>query len=239
MFCSSHGHLDSWVFWCLIDAKIKKLCRASPRRTFLHCACLENHLRGITGPGAPHSFAFDRRGDLPGALSDQNVLILWVLKVLFSKPSLSCGWVLVTGEIQDSIPRSRFWEAYKFDASDDDVIMRSLGCKGSIIFFVAHCCETFVSAWILAFDLSWTIHRENNAIKMSFNFPILFCMVWALVYVFVVLNCLCFCSSGIIRLRTKQNMSDERFGTPLLYLPAALCVHIRNSGMIPEGRRRV
>lgn len=31
-------------------------------------------------------------------------------------------------------------------------------------------------------------------------------------------------------------MSNERFGTPLLYLPAALCQHIRNSGMIPEGR---
>ena len=29
-------------------------------------ACEENHLAGMTGRGAPHVFAFDRRGELPG-----------------------------------------------------------------------------------------------------------------------------------------------------------------------------
>ena len=34
------------------------------RRTFLNLWCHGNHLLGIAGPGAPHTFAMDRRGDL-------------------------------------------------------------------------------------------------------------------------------------------------------------------------------
>lgn len=40
--------------------------QALSRRTFLSVACEENHLAGMTGRGAPHVFAFDRRGELPG-----------------------------------------------------------------------------------------------------------------------------------------------------------------------------
>ncbi len=80
---------------------------------------MENHLRGITGPGAPHSFSFDRRGDLPGALIDQ----VWFHGFCYF---LQRGY---SGEIQESIQRSRFWEAYNFDTSDDDVILRLLGLK--------------------------------------------------------------------------------------------------------------
>ena len=39
------------------------------RRTFLNLWCHGNHLLGIAGPGAPHTFAMDRRGDL-GSLPD-------------------------------------------------------------------------------------------------------------------------------------------------------------------------
>lgn len=39
------------------------------RKTFLHLVCLENHLVGMTGPAAPHVFAFDRRADLPSSLA--------------------------------------------------------------------------------------------------------------------------------------------------------------------------
>ena len=34
------------------------------RKTFLHLLSRNCHLRGISGPGAPHVFAFDRRADL-------------------------------------------------------------------------------------------------------------------------------------------------------------------------------
>ena len=34
------------------------------RKTFLHLATRNCHLRGISGPGAPHVFAYDRRSDL-------------------------------------------------------------------------------------------------------------------------------------------------------------------------------
>lgn len=36
------------------------------RKAFLHLWCFGNHILGIGGPGAPHSFAMDRREDLGG-----------------------------------------------------------------------------------------------------------------------------------------------------------------------------
>lgn len=39
------------------------------RKAFLHLWCFGNHILGIGGPGAPHSFAMDRREDLGGMIS--------------------------------------------------------------------------------------------------------------------------------------------------------------------------
>ena len=46
----------------VVGQLLVKLCR----KTFMHCGVNGAHLRGITGPAAPHTFAFDRRSDLPG-----------------------------------------------------------------------------------------------------------------------------------------------------------------------------
>ena len=36
----------------------------SVRKSFLEFGCHFNHLKGISGPGAPHTYAFDRFEDL-------------------------------------------------------------------------------------------------------------------------------------------------------------------------------
>ena len=46
-------------------------CSSKLRKNFLSVGCRANHLEGIAGPGAPHTFAFDRISDL-GPLPFQN-----------------------------------------------------------------------------------------------------------------------------------------------------------------------
>ena len=73
-------------------AKDSVICDLHPRRSFLHVAFLEAHLRGITGPGAPHSFSFERRGDLPGRLPNDELMsdFQGLEHSLFQSTSVSC-----------------------------------------------------------------------------------------------------------------------------------------------------
>ena len=48
-----------------------------PRKTFLHLNCFGNHLQGIGGPGAPHTFRFDRASDLGSVRFESLVELLF------------------------------------------------------------------------------------------------------------------------------------------------------------------
>ena len=49
-----------------MSKNVISLRMALPRKSFCRVATHEVHLKGISGPGAPHVFAFDRIEDLPG-----------------------------------------------------------------------------------------------------------------------------------------------------------------------------
>ena len=53
-------------------------------------------------------------------------------------------------------------------------------------------------------------------------------------------NLTCFCALILLHARTKVYMSDENYvDPPLLYLPAAVCWEIQQSGSIPEGKEQI
>lgn len=135
------------------------------RRSYLHLQCEGNHLAGITGPGAPHVFAFDRRGELPGKT---NVLRGWsssCVGIVFRSASavmqdkwrstiMFCFWIcrlyavrgfssrVLADDVQKQI-HNTFWK--NVTPHENDVILRNPPTAFcSTLFSILDYCNWFV-----------------------------------------------------------------------------------------------
>ena len=108
----------------------------SARKSCLHLLSRNCHLRGISGPGAPHVFAFDRRADLIDqgrlrcVLHSKSVVNPLFFPSRFSEQQqiYPFGFEIQPAGVDLSNCQSRFWRKFGVAPEGDDVILRPSCC---------------------------------------------------------------------------------------------------------------